>query len=74
MYFFHLQNVRFVRVLRPRDRLVRSSRQCIHSLRASIRFAADCVTCCNLPQIDSLATLQKPVAICFQTGLARSSK
>jgi len=32
MYFFHLQNVRFVRVLRTRDRIVRSKRQFIHSL------------------------------------------
>ena len=32
MYLFHLQNVRFVRVLRTRDRIVRPKRQFIHSL------------------------------------------
>ena len=36
VYFFHLQNVRFVRVLRTRDRIVRSKRLFIHSLLARL--------------------------------------
>ena len=32
MDFFHLQNVRYVRVLRTRDRILRSKRLFIHSL------------------------------------------
>ena len=34
MSFFHLENLRFSRVLRTRDRLVRSGRRFIHSLLA----------------------------------------
>jgi hypothetical protein len=32
MTFFHLENLRFSRVLRTRDRLVRSGQHFIHSL------------------------------------------
>ena len=35
MTFFHLENLRFSRVLRTRDRLVRSGRHFIHSLLTS---------------------------------------
>ena len=31
MYFFHFENVRFVRVLRTRDRIMRSNTLCIHT-------------------------------------------
>ena len=33
MYFFHLQNLLFLRVLRTRDRIVRSDKLFIRSLR-----------------------------------------
>ena len=38
-YFLHLQNVRFVRVLRTRDRIVRSKRLFVHSLLGGTRMA-----------------------------------
>ena len=31
MDFFHLQNIRFVRVLRTRGRIVRPNTMCIHA-------------------------------------------
>ena len=32
VYFFHLKTSGFLRVLRTRDRIVRSNTECIHSL------------------------------------------
>ena len=40
MTFFHLENLRFSRVLRTRNRLVRSGRHFIHSLLARLGRAA----------------------------------
>ena len=40
MYFFHLQNLRLVRVLRTRDRIVRSKKLFFHSLLRQARRGA----------------------------------
>lgn len=41
MTFFHLENLRFSRVLRTRDRLVRSGRHFIHSLASASVFQVE---------------------------------
>ena len=58
MTFFHLENLRFSRVLRTRDRLVRSGQHFIHSLLAIVGAAGPGAA---LAQSESAAALVTPL-------------